>query len=247
MSEQDNNAADTSVDETATAGDEAQASQPEDRVKNLQSEVSRKFDNLNSRFAEITQSLQELASQKAAAAAAPQPTVSLRDKMFDNPDEAAEIITQRATERADQMISARMDRQQAMQQRINEVTVEYPEFMQNNGEASVTARRIHDTLPNHLRNTAEGAELALQRAALQLGLTPASRRRKPAGVDDGYIPPSSGSGRGRSQPKENELSDEQFTFAHLLNESIGRKFDDKKLKQYAGRKTWNKFGAGDES
>lgn len=245
MSDQEN---DLPVEETGTPVEE-QVALPEDPVKNLKSEVSRKFDNLNSQFAALNQSLQQLAAERAPR----QPTQEkpLRELMYDDPDAAAELITQRAVQRADEIITSKNERQQAMQGRINELTNQYPEFAQGNGEATLTAQRIHSTLPKNLQNTAEGAELAIQRAAMELGLVPVSRRRKPVGADDGYIPPSSGSPRGRAPSKDREMTDEEFTFAYLLNESIGRNFNDEKvqknLKKYSQRKTWNKYGTGDES
>lgn len=223
-----------------------QAAPPEDPVKNLKSEVSRKFENLNSQFAQLNQSLQALANQKQQQQAA-LPEKSIKELIYDDPDQAAEIITQRAVARADEIISSKNQVQQAMQQRVMSLTNEYPEFANANSEATKIATREHANLPRHLQNTPEGAELALQRAAAQLGLTPSSRRRRPAGNDDSYVPPSKGSARGQAPTKETELNDEQFTFAHILNESIGRKFDEKNLKKYAGRKTWNKFSGGEES
>ncbi len=243
MSEKDNAADDTSVD-TATAGDAEAA--PEDPVRNLKSEVSRKFENLNSQFAQLNQSLQALANRNQPEAA-PVKQASLKDQMFEDPDGAAEVITQRAVARADQIISAKVERQQALQQTVLNMTAEYPEMGKNGSEAANTAQRIHASLPAHLQNTPEGAELAISRAASQLGLTPTSKRRKQTGDDDGFIPQSKGSPRGRATSAESELTDEQFTFAHILNESIGRKFDEKKLKKYAGRKNWTTYGEGEES
>jgi uncharacterized phage infection (PIP) family protein YhgE len=240
---------DTGVsEETATAAEE-QVAQPEDPVKNLKSEFSRKFDGVNNTLAQLNQALQQLTVQKQQANA-PAPQASLKEKLYEDPDEAAEIIVQRATQRADEIISSKMQKQQEMQQRILEITAEYPEFGQNGSEASRVATNIHASLPASMRNTPEGAELAIQRAALQLGLMPASKRRKPAGSDDGYIPPSTSSNRTRSEKKENEIKDEQLMFAQMLNESIGRTLDEKSmknLKKYAGRKQWSKYGTGEES
>lgn len=245
MSNQDTG--DQTPDETGTPAVENQEVPQEDPLKNLKSEVSRKFENQQAHLAQLNESLKALAAQLQQGSTATPAPASIREKIYDNPDEAAQIIEDRAVAKAEQRISAKIERQQAMQQRVLELTGEYPEFSQSNSEATLAAQRIHATLPESLKNTAEGAELAIQRAAMQLGLTPSSRRRRPAGSDDGYIPSSKGSPRGRPQSNEPELNDEQFTFAHLLNESIGRKPDEKKLKQYAGRKNWTKFSAGDES
>jgi hypothetical protein len=137
-----------------------------------------------------------------------------------------------------------------MKQRVMELTSEFPEFSKGNSEASSIAQRIHAGLPEHLKNTAEGAELAIAKAAMQLGLMPASKRRAPKGEDDSYVPPSSGNPSRRRQSDEGSISDEAYTFAHLLNESIGRKLDDKAksdLKKYAQRKNWSKYSEGSES
>jgi hypothetical protein len=137
-----------------------------------------------------------------------------------------------------------------MKQRVMELTSEFPEFAKGNSEASSIAQRIHAGLPEHLKNTAEGAELAIAKAAMQLGLMPASKRRAPKGEDDSYVPPSSGNPSRRRQSDEGSVSDEAYTFAHLLNESIGRKMDDKaksNLKKYAQRKNWSKYDSGEES
>lgn len=237
--------ADTSED-TATAGEE-QVAQPEDPIKNIKSEFGRKFEGIGSQLSQLSQELRALATQRTEQAAPARPQPSLKDQLFDDPDAAVETMTERATQRALQAADQMIANRQNMQNTIFNFTSEYPELGQAAGQAEV--QRIHASLPKALRETPEGAELALTRAAAQMGLTPASRRRKPAGDDDGFIPKSSGS-RSNQKKAEPEMSDEQFTFMHLLNESISRKVDDKVIKnasKYAGRKQWNKYGTGEES
>lgn len=232
--------------DTGTPGGGAAAT-PEDPVKNLKSEYGRKFEGVTSQLQQLSQQLQELASQRNQPAPAIRQQTSIRDRIYDDPDGVINEAVSRAKSEALQEAESLLNNRQNMQNAVYRMTSEYPELAQSENQALV--QRIHNSLPASIRNTPEGAELALSRAAAEQGLIPASRRRKPAGADDSYIPPSSGSPR-RDQPKEGKLNDEQLTFVHLLNQSIGRPVDEKVLKnatKYAGRKTWTKFSGGEES
>lgn len=241
MTENNDSPGGTSVpDETPNE----EQSQETNEIKNLKSEYGRKFENLSAQLAQLTSQLQQ--ASEARQQPAQTQVKPIRELLYEDPDQAARLIKEEAVREAETRITGRFEKQQALQNKLMELSTEFPEFRDQNSDAFQKAREFYSTLPSGLKDTAEGAEIAMQRAALQLGLTPASKRRK-SGSDD-YVGSSTGSGSGRRNTSaKDEVAEDTKTFAAILANASGRDFNDPKLqeglKQASKRKDWRRYSS----
>lgn len=230
------------VEQEATAQSEPSS---EDIIKNTRAEFARKTSNLETKLAETNAQLEkmvQMVSQNLVQSKPPASGKSARDLLYDSPDEFIEQVTQQATSKAQAEVARSQQMQSAVQSAIMEMSAKYPEFSQAGSEAATKAVEYGSKLPAHLRGTAEGAEIAMARAAAELGLIPQSKRAKSSSSnDDAAI---GGSSRSPSSKPSGKAKIDETTF--LMGKLLGVDYEAdksraKNLEQTTKRSRWNKY------
>lgn len=218
-----------------------------DPMQNIKAEFSRKTSNLETKLAEtnaqlaamIAQVQQSLVQSKPAPAASGKST---RDLLYDDPDAFVAQITEQATNKAQAEVARSQQMQSAVQSAIMEMSSKYPEFSQAGSEAATKAVEYGSKLPAHLRGTAEGAEIAMARAAAELGLVPQSKRTKSSpSSDDAAI---GGSSRSPSQKPSGKakIDDSVIIMGKLLGVDYeANKERAKNLEGASKRSKWTRY------
>jgi hypothetical protein len=220
--------------------------QQPDPIHNLKQEMNRKQSNLEAKLAETNAQLAQMIAsvQASLTQAKPEPAKSAksaRDLLYDSPDEFVEQVTQQATAKAQAEVRRSQEMQSAVQSAIMEMSSKYPEFGQAGSEAAQKAVEYGSKLPAHLRGTAEGAEIAMARAAAELGLIPSSKRAKSSSNDDAAV--GGGSRSTASSTKGKGKVDESVI---IMGKLLGVDYEAdknraKNLEKSSTRQKWNKY------
>jgi hypothetical protein len=230
--------ADASVVDESTL----QADPVESRIKGMQSEYSRKLENMNSMIAEQSRRIEELLRSQSTPQPQPSSKVNLKDLVYDNPDQFVDLVVQRAAQVADERVNQKVELGAATQGIVLDMQSKYSEFAQAGSEASKLAVEKARTLPKHLQNTPEGIRLAMMDAVAELGLVPASKKQQRS-TDDFTLSGSTGSSSqraARSQPKS-DVSQATLDFAALLGVPTNDPKRVEGLKKASQRKNWLKY------
>ncbi len=230
------------VDENISPEVEQPAPEAVDPVKNLKSEFSRKFDNTNSRLEQLNQQLAQMMETLQSSSKPSEPAKPLKDLAFDDPEEYARIVEERATKRAEEKVTKQFQLSQATQNVVADIQNKYPEFAQQGSEASQLAIQKAAQLPPHLRGTPEGAKIALMDAVAELGLVPASRRQSKSSGDDFTLSGQSKPTSKRPSDPAKDIDPNTLAWMDLLDPSF--KNDPKRvenLKNISKRKSWTKY------
>lgn len=247
MSDDQNNQqpVDEVVDQGGDEGGGEPAAQQPDRLQNLQAEVYRKLQNMDKSTNDKFDQILNMIAQKSQAPAAPEK--SLKDLVFEDPDKAAEIIEQRATARAQAVVTQQVQASQQVQSTVADMQSKYPEFAQEGSEAARVAIEKAGKLPAHLRGTPEGIRMVMLETASDLGLVPAGKRAKAAPASDDFVTPGSApSSRSaaRKQDVTKDIDPNTLGFAQLLDPTIVN--DPKRLENLAKaskRKNWTRYSS----
>ena len=217
-----------------------------DPMQNIKAEFSRKTSNLEAKLAETNSQLAAMIAQVQASLtqSKPEPSKpakSARDLLYDSPDEFVEQVTQQATAKAQAEVRRSQEMQNAVQSAIMEMSSKYPEFGQAGSEAAQKAVEYGSKLPAHLRGTAEGAEIAMARAAAELGLIPSSKRTTKNSNDDAAV--GGGSRSTASSTKGKGKVDESVI---IMGKLLGVDYEAdknraKNLEKSSTRQKWNKY------
>lgn len=200
--------------------------------------------SIQAQFAEQNQKMQQLMEQILASRQAPQPakqeSKKLSDVLFDDADEAARIIEERAARRAEEQVTKRFQASQATQQAVSEVAIKYPEFGQPGSEAANLAVQRANSLPQHLRGTPEGARLVMLEVASELGLVPASKRKQQQAASDDFAIGGNPAPSRRSADPVKDVDPRTLAFAQLMGVDIT---DPKRLEglKKSQKRNWNKY------
>ncbi len=239
---------DNSNQPEGTTGEEGSTDVQPDPMQNLKAEYNRKLENMQANMqatiAEQNRQLQAILDglvQSKQQQAPSAPAKSLKDLMYDDPEAFAEHIAQRADRVADEKINRTVQANQATQNVVFEMQNKFPEFAQSGSEAAKMALEKAQAVPQHLRGTPEGIRLAMQEAALELGLVPASKRRS-SNNDDFSVSGQSSRGGNRSSSGKKDIPEDTMTWARLLDPSIeGDPKRMEQLKKSVNRKNFNRY------
>jgi len=225
-----------------------QVEQKSDPIQEVKGEMHRKFDNITSQLQKqnqdinatlnaIVESLRPNRQQQQQ-----QQEEDMSDMMLTDPKRAIQIISERATQNASQTIRAELQASQATQNTVASLAMEYPELKQNDSDLAKKAVAIYDTLSNRVKDTPEGMEIAVRKAAALLGVVPVDKRKKAEPENEDFaIGSSASSANKRTRSQSTELDQTTLQFAKLM----GLNTDDPKvvasLKKRAERKTWNRY------
>jgi len=232
--------------------------QKPDPMLNIKTEFSRKLSKQDERLEELVRQNQALTEQIGIIAQAVKPKQQrqqqsedeeLADLAVTNPAQYARIVTDRATTAAarvsEEMVTAQAKRQEV----LTGLMADYPELADPDNELRTRAIKIHGSLSKSDQASPMSYKTAVRDAAAELGLLPASKRKK---AEDGEPSFSSSSGRSmRSQSSgkaKTKLSDATLEFAELVGFNIRDEKVVKSIEDRAKRKTWHRYRrAGDES
>lgn len=204
-----------------------------DPIKNMKSEFARKSANMESQLANTQAQLDQLMQQLTANAQQPKQKIA-KDLIYDNPEEFVSQVEARAVARAEQMINQKSQANMQLQNVVNDIQSKYSEFSETGSEAASLALQIASKLPQSIRGTAEGAEVAMMRAVAQLGLTPKSKKVPSAGDD--FVGTSSGSQKApQARGRQDQL---QREFARLLGADLNNKPTAKEFEKAQKRSKW---------
>lgn len=119
---------------------------------------------------------------------------------------------------------------------IYNLAQEYPEI-QTDPKVRAAVLDAQKSVPEHIRDTAEGYELAVLKAAGKSGLVPKSQRKT---VDDDVT--YDGTRRQSSAPKKrNKVSEATLAAAELMGININDENRVKSLEEHANRDSWTKY------
>lgn len=216
-------------------------------VQNVHAEFSRKYGQMEQTLAQQASVLQEIAAKLAQAQpAAPQaPQKALKDLVYDDPDQAAEIITQRAIAEADRRVDQRIQLNQATSFVVSDMQAKYSEFAQAGSDAAKLAVAKANALPAHLKGTPEGLKLAMMEVVADLGLVPASKRQAPAQQSNEDFQLGN---RGNSAPRQRqpdpkkEIDPLTIAFAEAMGVDVNDPKRIEGLKQASKRTNYNRYG-----
>jgi hypothetical protein len=213
---------DTSVDTDANDGDNAQEVDP---IKNVKAEMDRKMKNLTE---QMTLQNQELIKAITSLKAAPvqqekKQEVSLADLQYSDPEAYARRIADMAAEAA----SSRVNASNAVNNTLAQMVSEYPELGNQNSEMYQKAVSAYNALSDSEKNSSSGIRLAIREAAADLGLVPASKRRK---QDDDFSFGGDVSNNQNNQNKKREKKVEISEETLALSKLLGRDPNDPKVK-----------------
>jgi hypothetical protein len=229
MSEDNNTqgAPEAAAEEAAAAKPAAEA----DRIGNLKSEFDRKLDNINSQFEKLTQMLEPKQ--------APQPTApSKKVSVFENEDEFASTIEERATQKATEISARMIQTQKQFDAVVAQATSNYPELNDPSTSVYQKLKSKLDSQHGALKGTPEGFRMAVLEAAAEEGLVPAAKRPKSASGSDDFSISSSGSQSSRRPSREPEIDQESIEFAQL----IGAPTNNKEFQKFMKNASQRKFG-----
>jgi len=209
-------------------------------VQNLKAEMNRKIDRLsetlNSQWQEMTEMLAKLQPQRTAPQQQ-QPVHQPLSELVYEGDKFDSAINQRINEAVNQTIIKQQQKATDLQAALQEVANTYPEFAVQQSEAYNLAMKKYVSLPNHLKDTAEGAQIALYKAASELGLVPVHKRPRTQDQDNFTL-------TGGGKPSKRGAKSGELTEDHLFwMEAFGLDTSDKgkeRVKKHMNR-NWGRY------
>ena len=161
----------------------------------------------------------------------PAPTPSKKISVFDNEEEFASTIEERATQKATEISARMIQTQKAFDTEVAKATSAYPELNDPSTNAYTLVKQQLESQDSSLRGTPQGFRMAVLEAAAEEGLVPSSKRKKAdSGSSDDFSISSSSSGsqgnRARSS-KSSEPNELETQFAQL----IGAPLDNPKFQE----------------
>lgn len=228
------------MDEQNNSGDTApeQSAAPEERFKNLQAEMNRKTSNLDSKLEQINQQLQQL-SLLGNSVQAPQNSNTRPDAVLE-PEAYERYMEQKMESR----LNDRFANQQKQQSEIASLVNNFPELSDGSSELSQAAVRAYNNLSPQEKGMPGAYRLAVQGAALDLGILPKSKRaennKSKSNESDDIGARSSNEGRSSGKGKNQKLDDSTLEFARLLGKDVNDPKYVERLQKAATRTRWSK-------
>jgi hypothetical protein len=211
---------------------------PEDRLKNIQAEFGRKMGNLEETNRKLAQQLEAITA--ALKPSAPAPSEGKKVSVFDNEDEFARQIEERAEKRIEEKLTKRQMEQQRYAAVTNQLMSDFPELNDQNTALAKRANEIYMGLSADEKASPLALKAAVADAALELGVKPKSKRNSDSG-DDFSLGSSGTSQANKSKRGESKLSQETLELAQLAGLDINDEKQMKRLEERAKRKNWKHY------
>lgn len=223
------------------AGQNEAISSEDGRIKNLQAEMNRKTSNLDSKLEQINQQLQQLSLLGNNIQTPQNINTNTRPDPMLEPEAYERYIEQKMEAR----LNDRFSIQQKQQSEIAGLVSNFPELSDGSSELSQAAVRAYNNLSPQEKAAPGAYKLAVQGAALELGILPKSKRSensKPKSNESDDIG-ARGSNEGRnsgSRNKSQKLDDSTLEFARLLGKDVNDPKYVERLQKAATRTRWSK-------
>lgn len=179
----------------------------DDRIKNLQAEVSRKFDNFSSKFEKSISDLATLIKPPAPKAK----ESKLSDLIYENPDEFARRVMEQAESNVEKKLNDRQGAQNRQNAVLQTLANSYPEITDSDHPLTKLAIEKYDSMSADEKASPAAYKAAVAEAAIELDIKPKSKR--PKSDDDSYV--GAGSSGSRRASKQG-IAPETAEFAKLL-------------------------------
>ncbi len=182
-------------------------------------------------------------AQSAAIANMAKPQTRQADPIIEDDDfYDAKKLNAKVTQTSKAIASEIVARERELNATIYNLAQEYPEI-QTNAEIRSAVVAAHDSVPESLRGSAVGYEMAVLKAVSKAGIIAKSKRKETSVDDDissggGSSGGSSSSGRA---PKKKVVTDKMLALAELLGRDIKDKNVLKGLEEAANRDTYSKY------
>lgn len=192
---------------------------------------------LDQKLSEVQQQLLAINSQFSAAQAARNAPANeeVTDEDIFEPKKLEAKMTAKATAIAERMIKEEQ-RKSAV---IYELAKDYPEI-QSDVQLQAAVREAQKTLPEGMRDTAEGYEMAVLKAVAKQGILPKSKRQQISSGDD-FSMESRGVGNRARQQKKAKASSTTRAFAEFLRGRTLTEEESKRLDEAAARTRYNRY------
>jgi hypothetical protein len=214
--------------------DQTHSPEQADPIKNLKAEMDRKLGNADAKLAELQKTNEALLSKLSSISKpAPAAEPSLSDLLYSDPERYAQIIQERAEQRALEKMNRHNSQIQKVNSVIGQLASEYPELSDSNHALTKKAVEIYNALPEEERQTSLAYKMAVREAAEELSVKPKSKRP----VEE---PEFNSSYSGRRSGKSQKLDPVTEEFASLF----GIDTNDAKIKQSLLEKqnrNWNRY------
>lgn len=205
-----------------------------DPVKNLKSEMDRKFQNFQD---QLKATLDEVKAVVIPPAPRPEKieAQSFKDLFYQDEEAAATQLK----EQTKKEIREELEGYNRQAQVLTSLHVDFPELGDKDHALTKRAVEIHKMLPPKEQLSPSSYRLAVLEAANELSVTPQSKRKKEADTDD-YTGAASGGGGGAKRASANTLANETLVFA----QAMGLNVDDKELVdrlKASSKRIWTKY------
>lgn len=214
-----------------------------DPIKNMKSEFDRKFGNTDAKLSEMAATnaallakLNELTSQRAPSAPAAQEELS--DVFYKDPARYAQIVADRASAQAEARSSQREAASRKTQGILGQLQAEFPELASADHELTRKAVEIYNALPDDEKASSMSYKLAVQSAAVELGVKPRSKR--PASDQEDLGSSGYSSSGNRSQRKSTKLDPATEELARMFGIDTSKAEVKDRLIKSSGR-NWTKY------
>jgi hypothetical protein len=194
-------------------------------------EVQEQLRAMNATFQESVQAI--------ASAVKPQQQTRQQSAFNDDVVYDAGKLESAVTTKASQIAGELLRKERELNTAVYNLAQEYPEI-QSDANIQKAVREAQAALPDSIRDTAQGLEMAVLKATSKAGLMPKSRRSAPI-EDDVSGSPSRSSGSSRRSQGKQKLAPETLELAALM----GRNIDDPKvieaIEKASQRESWSKY------
>jgi hypothetical protein len=217
---------------------------PDLDLKGFKSEIDTKFSSVADQLKALQSGWQEsMQTVTDAIISTRTPKPDPVQDVYVDPDEAARLekVRKSAVEEATRSTQAMFAKERERDRVLASYAAQYPEMQTPSSAFNKAILDAHKTIPKSIQETAEGYEMAILRAASQLGVVPKDKRQT---TSDDFTFGGGPSGETRSKAKSKDLDEGTITLAQLINQAAGRQVDDKVLegiKQASKREKWNKY------
>lgn len=217
---------------------------PDLDLKGFKSEIDTKFSSVADQLKALQAGWQEsMQTVTDAIINTRTQKVDPPEDIYVDPDEAARLekVKRSAVEEATRSTQALLAKERERDRVLASYAAQYPEMQTPSSAFNKAILEAHKSIPKSLQETAEGYEMAILRAASQLGVVPKDKRQS---SDESFTFGGGPSGEPRSKAKSKELEEGTVMLAQLINQAAGRPVDDKVLegiKQASKREKWNRY------
>ncbi len=189
-----------------------------DPVRNLKAEMNRKLSNSDAKLQELAntnmalmQKLEEI-SRSVSKPQSAQNHEDMSDIFYKDPSRFAQIVEERASAKAEKAASQREQAMRKTQGVLGQLQNEFPELADSGADLTRKSVEIYNSLPDEEKASSMSYRLAVQSAAIELGIQPKSKRP----VSDEPTGSSSSNGRSGSSRRKEKLTPETEELAAIF-------------------------------